>query len=185
MQEQVISWFAESGGLYAIWISIFLNIVISILGVVPSVFLTAANIAFFGFANGVIISILGEASGAVVSFYLYRKGIRKFLPKYEYTHKYLNKLQESRGMEAFLLIIALRIFPLIPSGLVTLAGAISKVNIVTFAFASTIGKIPALLIEAYSVQQVLTWSWQGKAIMVLISVLLVIILIRKKSSKER
>ncbi|MDQ0219973.1 TVP38/TMEM64 family protein [Peribacillus cavernae] len=185
MEEQIVRWFADSGGLYAIWISVFLNIVISLLGIVPSVFLTAANITFFGFTNGVIISIIGEASGAIVSFYLYRLGIHRLLPKFESNNKYLYKLQKSRGLESFLLILALRLFPLVPSGLVTLAGAISKVNLLTFAIASTIGKIPALLLEAYSVQQVLTWGWQGKIIMVLLSLFLFLIFVRRKSSKEK
>jgi uncharacterized membrane protein YdjX (TVP38/TMEM64 family) len=184
MEEQVVRWFADSGG-YAIWISVFLNIVISLLGIVPSVFLTAANITFFGFTNGVIISIIGEASGAIVSFYLYRKGIHRFLPKFEPQNKFLIKLQKSRGGESFILILALRLFPLVPSGLVTLAGAISKVSLFAFAIASTIGKIPALLIEAYSVQQVLAWDWQGKVILVLLSLILFIIFVRRKNSKEK
>lgn len=164
MEDQVVRWFSDSG-LFAIWISVLLNIVISLLGFVPSVFLTAANITFFGFSGGVILSITGEAIGAIVSFYLYRKGIRRLLPKKELNNKFLNRLQTSKGLEAFILILGLRIFPLVPSGLVTLAGALSKVNLITFAIASTVGKIPALLIEAYAVHQVLTWGGQSEVIL--------------------
>ncbi|CAH0344275.1 VTT domain-containing protein [Bacillus sp. CECT 9360] len=180
MEEQVVLWFSESG-LYAIWISILLNIVISLLGFVPSVFLTAANITFFDFVNGVIISIIGEAIGAIVSFYLYRKGIHRFLPKKELNNKILNRLQTSKGFEAFILILALRIFPFVPSGLVTLAGALSKVNMITFAIASTVGKIPALLLEVYAVYQVLAWEGQGKVILAVVAFLLILILIMKSS----
>ena len=44
----------------AIPLSILINIVISLLGVIPSIFLTAINIQLFGVTNGTIISIAGE-----------------------------------------------------------------------------------------------------------------------------
>ena len=66
MELQILQWF-ENSRIYAVWISIFLNIIISVLGIVPSVFITAANISFFGFKNGLFLSILGEALGAIIS----------------------------------------------------------------------------------------------------------------------
>jgi uncharacterized membrane protein YdjX (TVP38/TMEM64 family) len=71
MEGQVIHLF-EISGYYALLLSILLNIIISVLGVIPSVFITAANISFFGFGYGLTLSILGEAFGAIISFYLYR-----------------------------------------------------------------------------------------------------------------
>ncbi|RLQ93698.1 TVP38/TMEM64 family protein [Falsibacillus albus] len=156
---------------------------ISVLGVVPSFFITAANIKLFGFENGLIISILGEALGAIVSFYLYRKGMKKLLDTPKIKNKYITELTKSKGIKAFFMIIALRIFPFIPSGLVTLAGAISKVGMMNFSAASTIGKIPALVIEAYSIQQVLVWNWKGKVILCLFSILIVWIAFRKNRKK--
>ncbi|RFU70952.1 TVP38/TMEM64 family protein [Peribacillus saganii] len=178
MEEQLIQWFSDSGWFAAAVVSMIVNILISLLGIIPSVFLTAANISFFGFTNGLVISILGEAFGAIISFYLYRKGIKKFLPMSEKKHRILRRLQESRGSEAFLLIIALRIFPLIPSGFVTLAGALSRVNLLPFSAASTIGKIPALLIEAYSVKEILDFGFEGKIILTILSIVLIFFLVR-------
>ena len=182
MEGYILDWF-EGFGLYAFGLSIVLNIIISVLGVVPSFFLTAANIHFFGFGYGLLISIVGEAFGAVVSFYLYRKGIGKVKEKVQRKHAYLERLERTGGMEAFWLIIALRIFPFMPSGLVTLVSAGSQVSIVTFAIASTLGKIPALVIEAYSVYHVMTGSWQGKVILGLIAVAIVLFVMKK--SKKR
>ncbi|WP_066314765.1 TVP38/TMEM64 family protein [Bacillus sp. FJAT-29814] len=177
METQMLEWFDTSGS-FAVWLSIIINIIISVLGVVPSVFLTAANITFFGFTQGLVISILGEASGAVISFYLYRKGINKVKP--EIKHTFLKKLQHTKGTEAFLLVIALRIFPFIPSGLVTFVSAGSLMGIINFSIASTVGKIPALFIEAYSVKQVLDWSIQGKIIMAAASIFIIGFLLKRK-----
>ncbi|RIW28960.1 DedA family protein [Bacillus salacetis] len=183
MTEYVLDFLKAFGGL-AFTISILLNIIISILGVVPSVFITAANIKFFGFEQGLMISIAGEALGAIVSFYLYRKGIKKFTDPKKIRNSYLIALHNSKGIKATLLIIALRIFPFVPSGFVTLAGAISKVGIINFSLASTIGKIPSLLIEAYSVQQVLIWNWQGKVIFSMFSLVTVWLLLKKSGKKS-
>ncbi|WJV28746.1 VTT domain-containing protein [Rossellomorea sp. AcN35-11] len=166
---------------YAILISIILNVLISVLGIIPSFIITAVNLKFFGFEHGIIISIIGEAFGAIVSFYLYRKGIKKIVDKNILNRKYVTGLMTSGGIAAFFMIIALRIFPFIPSGVVTLAGAISKVGIIHFSVASTIGKIPSLLIEAYSIQQVLQWNWEGKVLLSLFSCILIgIIYINRK-----
>ncbi|PLT31276.1 VTT domain-containing protein [Peribacillus deserti] len=111
--------------------------------------------------------LAGEALGAVFSFYIYRKGIKKMTVKPIYT--IVRKLQGTTGAELFLLIIALRIFPFIPSGAVTIAGAATTISLPGFALASTIGKIPALLIEAYAVKAVLHWDIKGQLLFAVLS----------------
>ena len=144
----------------AVLISIIVNILISLAGVLPSAFVTGANIAFFGFAGGLAVSIIGEALGAVISFFLYRLGIKKLGEKFsgQTAPKFIHKLKAAAGIEAFLLVLLLRVFPFVPSGLVTLAASLSKMSAVAFALSSTLGKIPALFIEAYSVNAVLGWE---------------------------
>lgn len=51
MKETTLQIF-EHAGFFAILISLSVNIVISIIGVFPSVFITAANLAFLGFITG-------------------------------------------------------------------------------------------------------------------------------------
>ncbi len=53
MEEKLITLFHTYESV-AYLISIAINIVISILGVVPSVFLTAANLAVFGFGKALL-----------------------------------------------------------------------------------------------------------------------------------
>lgn len=49
-----------SSGHLSILVSIVFNILISVLGVIPSAFITAANITVFGFQEGLIVSYLGK-----------------------------------------------------------------------------------------------------------------------------
>jgi uncharacterized membrane protein YdjX (TVP38/TMEM64 family) len=182
MTETVLSYFYEYRE-YAIVISILLNILIAILGIVPSVFLTAANILFFGFWQGTAVSFLGEAFGAAVSFILYRKGFKQISRNKLDRYPKVAGLLEAVGKEAFVLIFSLRLLPFVPSGLVTFAGAIGSVSTLVFIAASSIGKLPALLLEAYSVYSITAWNTEGKIILALIAITGIYAMARKRKGR--
>jgi uncharacterized membrane protein YdjX (TVP38/TMEM64 family) len=165
---------------YAFLISIGVSILIAVLGVVPSVFLTAANILFFGFWNGTLISFAGESIGAAIAFWLYRVGFKKRVQNKGEKFSAVKKLLHAEGREAFIAIISLRLIPFIPSGIITFTSAIGKVSMITFFIASSLGKIPALLIEAYAAYQVTAFKWQGKLILLLVGVYLLYLVFKKK-----
>lgn len=171
MEEQVIALLHTYPSI-AFLISIAINIVINILGVVPSVFLTAANLVVFGFWKGTFVSFVGEAVGAIVSFLLYRKGFRKLSETKWFSYPKVKRLLEAKGVEAFSLVLSLRLLPFVPSGLVTFVAAIGHTSLLIFIIASSLGKLPALLLEAYSVYQVMNWTWQGKVISTVFAVFL-------------
>ena len=183
MKEQLI----ELLGTYpvaGVFISIALNILISVLGVVPSVFLTAANLIVFGFWKGTLISFTGEALGAAVAFLLYRKGFQKMAEQKLMRYPKAKKLLNSGGMEAFSLILSLRLMPFVPSGVVTFAAAISQVPLWVFLIASTIGKAPALIMEAYSVYEITRWTGTGKLILVLSSLFILVFAVKKYNNRH-
>ncbi|PFR34062.1 TVP38/TMEM64 family protein [Bacillus cereus] len=154
----------------AIPLSILINIIISLLGVIPSIFLTAINIQLFGVTNGTIISIAGEALGAIISFYIYRLGLQKFThDKVKYPK--VERLLYVEGREAFLLVLSFRLIPFIPSSIVTLFAALGKMSLLSFSIASTIGKIPALLIEVYSAYQVMNGTNEAKWVVTIAGVI--------------
>ena len=183
MEEQVIALFHTYPSI-AFLLSIGINIVISILGVVPSVFLTAANLAVFGFWQGTFLSFIGEAVGAIVSFLLYRKGFRKLSETKWLSDPKVKRLLEAEGTEAFSLVLSLRLLPFVPSGLVTFVAAIGRMSLLLFLVASSLGKLPALLLEAYSVYQVMNWTWQGKVILTLVSAFLLMFTWKKITQKK-
>ena len=183
MQEEVLRIFGANPQL-AVTISLLLGILVAVLGVVPSVFLTAANILFFGFWPGTAISFAGEALGAAAAFLLYRKGFKKKTEKGMQQFPKAKKLVEATGREAFILILSLRLLPFVPSGLVSFAAAIGKVSLLLFLVASSLGKIPALLIEAWSVYQVSEGGWQGKLILGIAAVVLIVFVVKRIRSAE-
>ena len=164
----------------AIVISICISILIAVIGVIPSVFITAANILFFGFRNGTIISFLGETIGAGIAFLLYRRGFKKTVEKRLDKYPKVKRLINAENKEASYLIFSLRLIPFVPSGLITFAAAVGKVSFSIFIVASSLGKLPALLMEAYAVYEVTQFGWQGKLILVVIALALLYWIIKKK-----
>ncbi|KMY52519.1 hypothetical protein AC623_20490 [Bacillus sp. FJAT-27231] len=159
MENELVQWL-PANPIFVFLISTSLNIIISISGFLPSAFITTANIAFFGFKTGLLVSIIGEAGGAIISFILYRHSLNKV--QVQPKNRFLKKLKNKKGMEAIILVVILRILPFIPSGLVTLTAAFSQMRLLSFSLASTFGKIPSLFIEAYSINQIFGFSvqWQ-------------------------
>jgi uncharacterized membrane protein YdjX (TVP38/TMEM64 family) len=178
MKEMIIDLF-ESYTQIALVLSLIINIIISLLGVVPSVFLTAANLAVFGLWGGIAVSFAGEAIGAAVAFILYRKGFRRLKDTRGLSHPKVQKLLEADGKEAFSLILALRILPFVPSGLVTFIASIGKTSFLTFFLASTLGKIPAILIEGFSIYQIINMEWEWRIAAIVIAGILLIYVSRK------
>lgn len=181
MEEYFLEWLPESKFLFA-FISIVVNVFIAISGVLPSAFLTAANIAVFDFEMGLTVSIIGEAFGAVVSFLLYRKGLTKLSNQVQSKNKLLLRLHYSKGIEAVLLVLALRILPFIPSGVVTLFAAYSKMGLYSFGLASTLGKVPSLFMEAYAVDRALEMNteWQLSLAALVVVVCIIYYIWKKK-----
>lgn len=173
-----------SSGHLSILVSIVFNILISVLGVIPSAFITAANITVFGFQEGLIVSYLGEIIGAAVSFWIYRKGIQSLQPKFT-RNRWIMRLQKSQGFPAFWMILLLRLLPFVPSGVINLAAALSKTSIMIFFVATSIGKMPALLIEAYSVNQVLKASDEVKIFLVLLLLIMAVLYYVKRNKNTK
>ncbi len=164
MQENLLQFFREHQN-WAILLSLSLSILIAIIGILPSYFITAANVLFFGFWPGTLLSFIGEALGATIAFILYRKGFQKKLKNKITRYPKLNYLLEAKEGKAFYLVFICRVLPFVPSGLVSFGGAMSSISLLTFIIASSLGKIPSLILEAYSVQAVTDFNWQGKLLL--------------------
>lgn len=161
MQEIIHTLLTEHYNI-AVPLSILVNIIISLVGFIPSIFLTAINIQLFGLTEGTVLSIVGETLGSIISFYFYRAGFQKFAHKKIDYYPKVARLLYVQGTEAFLLVLSFRLVPFIPSSIVTLFAALGKMSLLSFCVASTIGKIPALLVEVYSAYHVMNGTTEAK-----------------------
>jgi uncharacterized membrane protein YdjX (TVP38/TMEM64 family) len=144
--EEAAEWL-KSFGIGAVLISLLLNICISVLGFVPSLFLSGANAVVFGIVPGYFISLAGEVLGAGVSFWLYRFGVSKIKKINVDEWSWLQSINtSSRGKQMMLLLLA-RLTPLMPSGLITVVAALSSVKFLDFMIISLVGKAPSIALE--------------------------------------
>lgn len=128
-------------------ISIVVSVFIALVGILPSVFVTCANIIFFGPFKGFLISLAGETIGGYITFKVYRAGIKNASQHLLKKYSFLEKIHKSSGIKSRLIIFEGRLMPFIPSGFVTLAAALSSVGDFIFISATLAGKIPSIFIE--------------------------------------
>jgi len=141
---ETIAAYIRSFGVWAVFISILLSIIMTFGLVIPFVILATANGAVFGIAGGTLVSWLGEVVGALVAFSLYRYFLRPAIVK-RLSHTqywcYVDKLSNEHGFKTVLIS---RILPVIPSGILTAAASISNISLWDFWWATAIGKIPSV-----------------------------------------
>lgn len=142
----------------AIFLSLIISIVIALLGVVPSIFVTGANIIFFGPIWGLMISLMGETIGGYITFKVYRAGFKKGVTSIWGKYKLVDSIIKSEGKETGFLIFEGRLIPFIPSGFITLGAALSNVNSLIFIVSTFLGKIPSILLEGLISYQVINIS---------------------------
>ena len=147
--EAIAEWL-RSWGIVAVLASILLNVVISITGVLPSIFLSGANAVVFGLWGGFFVSLAGELAGAVIAFLLYRKGsgLSKKLKQWSESN-WVERVNQSSRFKQIAGIALLRINPLLPSGFVNFGAALSKITLFDFFLGTFIGKVPSMVFETF------------------------------------
>ncbi|MFD2371658.1 TVP38/TMEM64 family protein [Brevibacillus sp. GCM10020057] len=181
LAEQIRSW-----GVFGIVGSIALNIVISVAGVLPSIFLSGANAVVYGLVGGFFVSLTGEVLGAAAAFLLYRSGLRKVkgIERLE-RFSWIASIQQSSRIRKCVAIALLRMNPLIPSGVVNLGAAIGKMRFADFLLSTLVGKIPSMIFETFVGHDLVYLSENRyRLLFSLLAGLLVFLLFRKKEKSR-
>lgn len=183
---QYFAEFLSQFGVYAVIVSLVVSLGIAIAGILPSVFITAANVLVFGPLFGFILSWAGEVLGACVSFYLYKVGFRDRFAVLSQRHVFLDKLAQAGGIKAGWLVFQARLFPFVPSGIVTLAAAVSKMRFIIFLIATALGKIPSIFLEVLVSFDIINinQNWL-RLLLVIVSLLLLLLILRIKPKVKR
>lgn len=137
----------RSFGIWAIFVSLILSIIISLMGVVLSLFLSGANAAVFGIVPGFFISLAGEVIGAGISFWLYRWGYKKVSKKSDAQWKWLQRLNGAGRRKQGVILLVARMTPVLPSGVITFGAAASTMLFIDFMIITVIGKAPSVAME--------------------------------------
>ncbi|MDR6224836.1 TVP38/TMEM64 family protein [Desmospora profundinema] len=147
MTESFIQWL-EEWGVWAAPASIAVNAGVNVIGFIPSVFVTGANVWIWGPFWGFWLSWAGEVLGAAIAFFLFRKGIRRWQRRRNKPDwRWIRNLNRWPPGRQFASILLARIAPMVPSGAVNLLGAFTRIRFELFLLATMIGKIPSIALE--------------------------------------
>lgn len=179
----------KSGGILSVLISILLVAICVFFPVIPFPVLAGVIGALFGAAQGVLISLTGAMAGTMSFFFLTRFGFRDLalakLQKYDRVQQFEGFLERN----SFTAILVSRLIPVIPAPVVNIICGLSRVKWLTFFTASTIGKLPNILILSYAgasfgSNKLLSFGLYGLYIFILFLINLVIIY-RKNAKNQR
>ena len=124
--------------------SFFIDVVINVVGFLPSIFISTANGLIFGLFWGTIISWLAETVGVIISFYMMRTLFRGMAQHVIAQSKTLTKLGSYDSWQAMAIA---RAIPYMPNGLVTAVGALSNMSFYHYALGCLVGKFPSVALE--------------------------------------
>ncbi|QCJ42297.1 TVP38/TMEM64 family protein [Bacillus sp. S3] len=150
IQKDELLHIVKEGGTLSIFISMLLAAICVFFPIIPFSVLAGVLGAAFGAFQGVWISLAGAMAGTMGFFFLSRYGFRDWaeekLTKYPKVREYERFLYRN----SFAAILTCRLIPIIPSPVVNIVCGLSYVHWFTFFIASTLGKIPNILILSYA-----------------------------------
>lgn len=164
----------RSYGVWAMAVSMIIDILINVLGFLPSIFISAANGVVFGLVPGIIISWLAECIGVIISFWLMRKFLRKSAEQLIAKSNYLKKMDEFSGANGFKMMLAARSLPYCPSGIITALGAVSSIGFKDYALATLIGKLPSVALEVVVGHDIINYEQNMARLAIVVSLAVLI-----------
>ena len=189
--QEVAEWIRSFGWL-AVAVSLSLSVMVSVVGIIPPVFLSTTNAVVYGLGPGFLISLCGETIGAAVTYLVYRSLINKveqvglaqrftFIKPSQW--KWIQMLQAAkRGRRALLLLIAF-MTPFLPSSLVTFAAAASRARYLDFVLLAFIGKAPSIALETFIGHDLVFLSDNWGRLIIAVTMLVVLILILRRTTR--
>lgn len=145
MQETID--YIRSFGIWAMFFSFWMDVLVNALGFLPSIFISTANGVLFGVIPGILVSWLAETAGVILSFLLMRTVLRSTAEKLIHKSAYLQKVDDFSGVNGFKVMLLARTIPYFPSGIITALGAVSRIRVRDYVISNLIGKFPSTALE--------------------------------------
>ncbi len=175
--------YLRSFGIWAIFVSFWLDVLVNSLGFLPSIFLSTANGLLFGIPIGILVSWTAESVGVIISFFIMRFLLRDTAMLVIQKSQRLKDLDELSGEKGLVAMTLARALPYFPSGILTALGAVSKISIRDYVIATFVGKFPSTAIEVVLGHDIVNYKQNMDRLaisVVLIIIVYAFILWRKK-----
>ena len=150
LQKDELLHLVKHGGTVSIFISMLLVAICVFFPVIPFPVLAGVIGAVFGTTQGVFISLAGAMVGTMRFFFLSRYGFRDLAEENLTKYPKVREYEDFLNRNSFVAILICRLIPIIPAPVVNIICGLSHVKWITFLIASTLGKIPNILILSYA-----------------------------------
>jgi uncharacterized membrane protein YdjX (TVP38/TMEM64 family) len=150
LQKDELLSLVHTGGYLSILISMLLVSICVFFPIIPFPVLAGVIGGVFGATQGMIVSLTGAMVGTMGFFYLSRYGFRDYAQQKLMNYPKVQEYEAFLNRNSFLAILSCRLIPIIPAPVVNIVCGLSSVKWLTFFIASTIGKIPNILILSYA-----------------------------------
>lgn len=115
----------------------------------PGGFLSLGGGFFFGLWWGFLINLVGNVSGAAISFYISRWIGRRWLHRRLMRNRTLEALEPAVAREGWKIILLSQLHPLFPTSLLNYLYGLTKIRFRTCMLWVAIGQAPGLFLYAY------------------------------------
>lgn len=160
----------QSDNVIFVTVLAFLIIIIeSIIPILPLALFISLNMLIFGNIVGFLISWTATIIGCIISFYIFRSGLSKYLYKYVKKPKLINKIENIK-FKNLVLITAL---PFSPAFAINIASGLSNMSFKKFLLNIMISKISIVFFWGYVGTSVISSLSNISDIMVVSIVLLI------------
>jgi uncharacterized membrane protein YdjX (TVP38/TMEM64 family) len=151
--DAILTWFHKSDHAALV---ITMATVMALFPVIPYPIIGGIVGAAYGPVLGGLVTWAGSAAASIIMFLFVRYGYQDWGRRILHKHKNIGKVTVLFEKNAFLMILFARLIPMIPSIAVNIYSALSRVSFRTYAAASLIGKVPAMLLFALVGDSLLT-----------------------------
>lgn len=154
-RDEILLWLDQARDVQPIWI-IGAATMLALFPVIPYPLIGGALGVTFGSELGALYTWFGSASASIIMFILIRWLFFDWGQRVLQKVKVIDRMTALFEKNAFLFIMATRMIPFIPSIVVNAYCALSKVGFWPYTIASSLGKVPAMILFAVLGDQLLT-----------------------------
>ncbi|WP_100404219.1 TVP38/TMEM64 family protein [Bacillus solitudinis] len=145
--ESLLNWI-RSGGTDYLLLTTFLAIIFALFPIIPYPIIGGILGAAYGPILGSSVTWIGSSLASIIMFAIVRYGYQDLGQAILHRYSALSKITILFEKNAFMTIFITRLIPVIPSVVVNLYSALSKVAFSSYTVASALGKVPSMVLFA-------------------------------------
>ncbi|MFB4329930.1 TVP38/TMEM64 family protein [Paenibacillus sp. CR_12] len=141
--EFILAWIRSTDSIMLIML---VAVAMALFPVIPYPVVGGVIGAALGPVIGGMVTWVGSTAASILMFMFIRYGYQEWGNRALHRYNSLGKVTTMFERNAFLTILFTRLIPFIPSIVINVYAALSKVTFVSYSLASALGKIPAMLL---------------------------------------